>query len=51
MQTGYYILQWKYNEGHPSASSNSHHNIMDSFTPPKAKVMYYYEILKSADYR
>jgi len=44
--TGYYILQWKFHDVAPIS-----HHLMDSITTSKAKVMYYYEVLKSSDYR
>ncbi|XP_035706073.1 SEC14-like protein 1 isoform X2 [Folsomia candida] len=46
-QTGFYIMQWKFFDPNPTSG----HHIMDSLTVPKAKVMYYFEVLKSADYR
>ncbi|MPC32077.1 SEC14-like protein 1 [Portunus trituberculatus] len=45
---GTYILQWRYYE---STQHTSPLDIIDSITAPKAKIMYYYETLKSADYR
>ncbi|KAF2356884.1 CRAL-TRIO lipid binding domain [Trinorchestia longiramus] len=43
-----YMLQWKYQEatGHGSPL-----DILDNITAPKAQIMYYFETLKSADYR
>nr|CAD7199101.1 unnamed protein product [Timema douglasi] len=41
---GTYILQWKLHSGHPL-------DLIDSITAPKAQIMYYYEKLKSADYK
>lgn len=44
---GTYILQWGYHE-------SPHHSpldIIDSITAHKAKIMYYYETLKSSDYK
>ena len=45
---GSYILQWRQQEvgGH-----NSPLDILDTITAPKAQLMYYSEVLKSADYR
>lgn len=45
---GTYILQWRYYE---STQHTSPLDIIDSITAPKAKIMYYYETLKSTDYR
>lgn len=45
---GTYILQWRYYE---STQHTSPLDIIDTITAPKAKIMYYYETLKSADYR
>ncbi|XP_068205744.1 SEC14-like protein 1 isoform X4 [Palaemon carinicauda] len=45
---GTYVLQWRY---HESAPHTSPLDIIDTITAPKAKIMYYYETLKSADYR
>nr|XP_045585059.1 SEC14-like protein 1 isoform X3 [Procambarus clarkii] len=45
---GTYILQWRYYE---SSQHTSPLDIIDSITAPKSKIMYYYETLKSADYR
>jgi hypothetical protein len=46
--SGTYILQWKYQEatGHGSPL-----DILDNITAPKAQIMYYFETLKSADYK
>ncbi|XP_049811451.1 protein real-time isoform X1 [Schistocerca nitens] len=41
---GTYILQWKFHCNHPL-------DIIDSITAHKAQVMYYYEQLRSSDYR
>lgn len=39
-----YVLQWRF--------SGPHLDLLDSITSsPKAQVMYYYEVLSSADYR
>ncbi|CAG7668652.1 unnamed protein product [Allacma fusca] len=46
-QVGYFILQWKYHDGSYSSIPHLH----DSVSSSKSKVMYYYEVLKSADYR
>lgn len=52
---GTYILQWRYHEaiGHHGHHHHGHHHfdIIESITTPKAKVMYYYEVLKSHDYK
>ncbi|GAB6020388.1 hypothetical protein CHUAL_003093 [Chamberlinius hualienensis] len=52
---GAYILQWRYHEAighHGHHNYHGHHfDIIESITMPKAKVMYYYEVLKSHDYR
>jgi hypothetical protein len=40
-------MQWKFYDPNPATG----HHIMDSISIPKAKVMYYFEVLKSADYR
>ncbi|XP_066944134.1 SEC14-like protein 1 isoform X6 [Macrobrachium rosenbergii] len=45
---GTYVLQWRYYESAPHTSPL---DIIDTITAPKAKIMYYYETLKSADYR
>ncbi|XP_069953802.1 SEC14-like protein 1 isoform X2 [Cherax quadricarinatus] len=45
---GTYILQWHYYE---SSQHTSPLDIIDSITAPKSKIMYYFEMLKSADYR
>ncbi|KAK7085916.1 hypothetical protein SK128_015886, partial [Halocaridina rubra] len=45
---GTYVLQWRYYESAPHTSPL---DIIDTITAPKAKIMYYYEMLKSADYR
>ncbi|XP_071547892.1 SEC14-like protein 1 isoform X2 [Panulirus ornatus] len=45
---GTYILQWRYYE---STQHTSPLDIIDSITAHKSKIMYYYETLKSADYR
>ncbi|XP_042218419.1 SEC14-like protein 1 isoform X2 [Homarus americanus] len=45
---GTYVLQWRYYE---STQHSSPLDIIDSITAPKSKIMYYYETLKSADYR
>lgn len=42
---GTYILQWRHLEG------PQHHSFEFPLAPHKAKVMYYYELLKSHDYR
>lgn len=42
--TGTYILQWRFNVPHTM-------DLIDSITAHKAQVMYYYEVLSSADYR
>lgn len=46
---GTYILQWRYQE------APSHHgtplDLIDTITAHKARVMYYYETLRSADYK
>jgi len=49
-QMGHFILQWKIQEGHPLLGSGSH-SLIDSISNPKTQIMYYHEILKSADYR
>lgn len=41
---GTYILQWKFYCGH-------HVDLIDSLTSHRAQIMYFYEILCSADYR
>lgn len=43
-----YILQWRYHD-----PQHSHHtfDIIESITTHKAKVMYYYEMLNSQDFR
>ncbi|XP_044730159.1 SEC14-like protein 1 isoform X2 [Chrysoperla carnea] len=41
---GTYILQWKFYCGHQ-------HDLIDTFTSHKAQIMYFYEKLRSADYR
>lgn len=41
---GTYILQWRFNAPHSI-------DLIDSITAHKAQVMYYYEVLSSADYR
>ncbi|KAK3853444.1 hypothetical protein Pcinc_040009, partial [Petrolisthes cinctipes] len=46
--TGTYLLQWRY---HESTQHTSPLDIIDSITAPKAKIMFYYETLSSADYR
>ncbi|KAJ1531458.1 hypothetical protein ONE63_000136 [Megalurothrips usitatus] len=43
-QSGTYILQWKFHCNHQL-------DLLDTITAPKAQVMYFYEQLKSADYR
>ena len=47
---GTYILQWRYHE-----STGGHHSspleLIDSITAHKARVMYFYETLRSADYK
>lgn len=43
-QTGTYILQWKFHCIHQL-------DLLDTITAPKAQVMYFFEQLKSADYR
>lgn len=45
---GTYVLQWRYHD-----PQHSHHafDIIESITTHKAKVMYYYETLKSQDFR
>ena len=47
---GTYILQWRYQE-----SASGHHGspleLIDSITAHKARVMYFYETLRSADYK
>ncbi|CAG0891657.1 unnamed protein product [Cyprideis torosa] len=50
--SGTYILQWKIFED-PMASMSSSARLFDSITSGqhKAKVMYFYEILKAADYK
>ncbi len=51
--TGTYVLQWKFFD----RSAVAHHHsspledVLDSITQHKAKVMYYYETLKSTDYK
>lgn len=42
---GTYILQWRHLEG------PQHHPFEFPLAPHKAKVMYYYEVLKSQDYK
>ena len=44
---GTYILQWRHHEH----SHTSPLDILDNITAPKAQLMYYYETLKSADYK
>ncbi|GLH14610.1 uncharacterized protein GBIM_18966 [Gryllus bimaculatus] len=41
---GTYVLQWKFHCSHQL-------DLLDTFTAPKAQVMYYHEKLRSADYR
>lgn len=41
---GTYVLQWRFNAPHTM-------DLIDSITAHKAQVMYYYEVLSSADYR
>ncbi|CAG0891982.1 unnamed protein product [Darwinula stevensoni] len=48
---GSYILQWKFYESPPPHSFHTVADFIDSITTHKAKVMYYYETLKSADYK
>ncbi|XP_043195394.1 SEC14-like protein 1 isoform X2 [Amphibalanus amphitrite] len=47
---GTYILQWRYQE-----SASGHHGspleLIDSITAHKARIMYFYETLRSADYK
>ncbi|XP_075220427.1 real-time isoform X2 [Lycorma delicatula] len=44
-----YILQWRYHTPqHPHSHS---HDLLESLTTHKAQLMYYYEVLSSADYR
>ena len=45
---GTYVLQWRYYEATPH---NYPLDIIDSITAHKAKIMYYYETLKSSDYK
>ena len=45
---GTYVLQWRQQE---MATHGSPLDILDSFTAPKAQLMYYFEVLKSADYK
>lgn len=45
---GCYVLQWRY---HDSVHHAHHFDLIESITTPKAKVMYYYEILNSQDFR
>lgn len=40
---GVYILQWKYKSGVPVGQAHARHN--------RAKVMFYYELLSSGDFR
>ena len=47
---GTYVLQWKFFEK-PTMHSSPLDDVIDSMTTHKAKVMYYYETLNSADYR
>lgn len=48
--SGTYILQWRLSEQQPSLSQ--HHTSFDfSLTGPKCKVMYYYELLDSANFK
>ncbi|RXG68913.1 SEC14-like protein 1 [Armadillidium vulgare] len=48
---GTHILQWKYYEAPHSMQHNSALDLIDSITSHKAKVMYCYETLRSADYK
>lgn len=43
--SGMYILSWRH---HASMVID---NILDTITNPKAEIMYYYEVLHSADYK
>ena len=47
-QKGTYILQWRQQD---ISTHGSPLDILDSFTAPKAQLMYYFEVLKSADYK
>lgn len=42
-EVGTYILQWRF--------SGQSLDLLDSITAHKAQIMYYYEVLSSADYR
>uniref|UniRef100_A0A6A7FYP6 SEC14-like protein 5 n=2 Tax=Hirondellea gigas TaxID=1518452 RepID=A0A6A7FYP6_9CRUS len=46
--TGTFLLQWKQ---HESTSHTSPLDILDNITAPKAQIMYYFETLKSSDYK
>jgi len=47
---GTYILQWRYQES-AGPHSGTALDLIDSITAHKARVMYYYETLRSADYK